>query len=75
MPQLCAVAYTLLTDRLERRVLAQYTVAGIAAALGGGGDLPDPDQARADFDTALAAEPVAVDPDKQVLLTALGLEV
>lgn len=69
------MAYTLLVDRLERRALAQYTVAGIAKALGGDGEMPDPDQIRADFDTALAAAPVQVDPDRRLLLTALGLEV
>jgi hypothetical protein len=69
------VAYTLLVDRLERRALAAYTVAGIAKALGGEGEMPDPDRMRADFDTALAAEPVQVDPDRRLMLNALGLEV
>jgi hypothetical protein len=69
------VAYTLLTDRLETRALAAYTVAGIARALGAEVAVPDPDQVRVDFDTALAAEPadVAADSDQRVLLSALGL--
>ena len=67
------MVYTLLTDRLEARALAAYTVAGIAQALGADVTVPDPDQVRADFDEALAAEPVALDSDQQVLLSALGL--
>ena len=69
------MAYTLLTDRVESYAVASFTAASIALAFGGEGDLPDPDAARVEFDTALAAEPatLAADSDKQVLLSALGL--
>jgi hypothetical protein len=71
--QVCAVAYTLLTDRVESYAVASFTAASIALAFGGEGDLPDPDAARVEFDRALAAEPVLVDSDQHVLLSALGL--
>lgn len=67
------MAYTLLTDRLEARALAACTGAIVAQALGAEVEVPDPDQVRAEFDAALAAEPVAVDSDQRVLLSALGL--
>jgi hypothetical protein len=37
-------------------------------------DVPDPEQIRADFDAALAAEPESVaDPEKFAFLQAMGL--
>lgn len=71
--QVCAVAYTLLTDRVESYAVAAYTAAQIAAVFGAEGDLPDPDAARTEFDRALAAAPVRMDSDQHVLLSALGL--
>ena len=71
--ELCSVAYALLAERVERRALAAYTVAGVAQALGADVELPDPDRWRSELDTALAAEPKTVDSDQDVLLSALGL--
>lgn len=63
----------MLIERVDAYAVASYTVAGIAAVFGGDVDMPDPDKARAEFDTALAAEPPRLDSDQQVLLSALGL--
>jgi hypothetical protein len=67
------VAYTLLADRVDAYSLAGYTAAAVGRALGYGGDIPDPDKARAEFDAALAAAPVLLDSDQHVLLSAIGL--
>jgi hypothetical protein len=59
-------------DRLDQQANAMLVASAVARAMGGEGEIVDPDQVRADFDRALAAEPV--EPDEQaILLEALGL--
>jgi hypothetical protein len=70
---LCAVAYTILVDNLERYSVALFTVAGVAAALGGTGEMPDPEDIRAQFDEALAEDPRVVDPKQAAMRRVLGL--
>jgi hypothetical protein len=62
-----------LVSRLEARVMNERVAAAVMAAAGCEVELPDPDEARARFDEALAAEPSQVDVEKELLLRGLGL--
>jgi hypothetical protein len=72
----CAVAYALLVEQLERRVQTAVLVAGTARAMGGEAEIPDWDKVRSDFDTDLLSEPepmTAEEYDRFITLKALGL--
>lgn len=61
-------------DRIERQVLAERQVAAIALSVGAQGvEMPTVDEAIAEFDLALVAEPRVIDRDRRLLLTALGV--
>lgn len=70
---MCALAYVIQLDKVERQADAMLIVTGVARALGAEVELLDLAQVRADFDSALAAEPV--DSDRAALLEGLGLRV
>jgi len=59
--------------QLERFALAAIQAAATARALGSPAPVPDWAEIRADFDTALAAEPQRVDQAEQAMLVAIGL--
>lgn len=65
--------YALLADRLEARVLTERIVAATLIAAGGKGEMPDPDDELAAFDTALTAEPKRLHDEQETLLRGLGL--
>jgi hypothetical protein len=69
------LAYVIQLEKVERQADAMLIVTGVARALGAEVELLDLAQIRADFDSALAAEPVAVDSDRAALLEGLGLRV
>lgn len=73
LPEVCALAYTLLVEKLDQYAVALFTVAGLANVMGGQAEAPDPDAIRADFDDALAAEPDQADPKTAALRRVLGL--
>lgn len=67
------MAYALLYDRVEARLYNERLIAATLAAAGGRGDIPDADQALAEFEAALAAEPKIVDTEQDHMLRGLGL--
>lgn len=70
------MVYAHLVDVLERRVATQRVMAACAAAAGAEGvEPPEPDDARTEFDAALAAEPEHIDREQFELMQALGLGV
>lgn len=79
----CAVGYLILRERVERRADAaiQAAMVGAAVSRAMGSDQPIPDgptlvdEALDRFDAMLVAPPeqITMDPDKYVLLQALGL--
>ena len=74
MPEVCALVYMLLVERLDAYQVAAFTAACVAAAMGGGEvEAPDPDEMRAQFDEALCAEPRQVDPRAAAVRRVLGL--
>jgi hypothetical protein len=73
IPELCAVAYVLLLERLERQVSALTSGAVVARAIGSDVDIPMIDDVRAEFDAWLCSEPELVDPDMATMRYALGL--
>jgi hypothetical protein len=78
LTEVCDVAYIILLGKLEQRILHERLVWATLAPHQEAKDRSDPpdlEQAVADFDAALDAAPVAVttDPDRLVLLEALGV--
>ena len=70
---MCDIAYVLLVERLERQVLSERQVAAVLAASGAEDVvMPDMDDARADFEAALVADPVPESP-RAALLRELGV--
>ena len=59
--------------QLDRALQAETTAAAVALALGGQGERPDPDQARAAYDEWLSSAPEQADPVRQMKLEAIGL--
>jgi hypothetical protein len=72
--EVCAVAYALLIEQLERQLAVQTQAALFAQAMGGKAEVPDPVAVRARFDELLRAEPVGVASSRtEVLREAFGL--
>jgi hypothetical protein len=72
----CAVAYVIAIDTIERRVLADRTGMIMANSMSETPiELPDPDEARARFDRWLTEPPERkqYDPQRDALELALGL--
>ena len=70
---LCDITYVLLVERLERQVLSERQVAAVLATAGAKDvEMPQMDEARAQFDVALIAAPVPESPNA-VLLRELGV--
>lgn len=67
------MAYVLMLETLERLALAAIQARLTARALGSDVEVPEWFTVRADFDTALAAEPERIDPDREAMLEAVGL--
>jgi hypothetical protein len=64
----------LLVDRVERRMATERQVAAVLLAAGAKDiTLPDPDEALAELDRVLAAEPEPEKTDRAVLLDVLGV--
>jgi hypothetical protein len=70
---MCDLSYVILLRKLEAQVNAELVMMASLAAAGGKVEIPDPAARRAEFDTALSAEPDMVDPDTAVLMDALGV--
>lgn len=61
-------------EQLREQVSMATLAAVLARSQGADAPMPDPDQIRVDFDTALAAVPEQIaNPDEYVLKQALGL--
>lgn len=75
MADLCAVVYAMWVERWDAQTNAVLTAALVARAMGADVQIPDPVQLREANDAALRAEPKGeeTDPDRLVLLQALGL--
>jgi hypothetical protein len=70
----CDVAYVLLADQVETRVLADRQIAAVLIAAGARDvEIPDPDDARDRLDALLVAEPKRPDPEQLELARALGV--
>lgn len=66
--------YALLLERIDEQVASERQVAAVFIAAGAKKvTLPNGEQARADFDTALHYEPSVIDRERQELLEALGV--
>lgn len=57
---MCALAYVLWLEEVDRQTAAYTQAALFARAMGGEADIPDPHVIRARFDELLAAEPAGV---------------
>jgi hypothetical protein len=70
----CSISYVLLLDELHKQVATAQTAAALQRALGADVEMPDWFAIREQFDRGLVAPPAEVDdPDRLVLLKALGL--
>ena len=70
---MCDIAYVLLVERMERQVLSERQVAAVLASGGAENiEMPQMDEARAEFDAALVAEPVPESP-RAAMLRELGV--
>jgi len=69
----CAVAYVMVLDRIERRCDAFTQAAAVSRAMGGEAEIPDFDEIRDKFDRWLCEQPAELDPDDAALREALGL--
>lgn len=54
----CALAYVLWLEEVDRQTAVHTQAALFALAMGGDAEIPDPNRIRARFDELLAAEPV-----------------
>lgn len=73
---MCAVAYALRIEELERRATTDDLAAILAASHGADVPVPDPAEQRAAFDRWLASEPTPLSPidsDRAMKMRALGL--
>lgn len=72
---MCAVAYVLLLEDLQRRIATETQAALFARAMGENVEVPDPVEIRRRFDDLLAAEPEQAKPADRgtVLAEAFGL--
>jgi hypothetical protein len=70
---LCAVAYVVMLDMVERMALVAIGSKMSARLSGMDIDIPNLFELRANFDQALAAEPERVDVGKLAMLEAIGL--
>lgn len=71
---MCDAVYAMCVERIERQVLADRQIVGVFLAAGAKGvDLPSLDEAIAEFDAQLVAEPKQVDPEKYELMRVLGV--
>jgi len=74
LQQLCSIAYVLMLDELHRQVSTAQLAAALQRAMGADVEVPDWFALRAEFDRRLVEAPPSVaDPDRAVLLEALGL--
>lgn len=73
MAELCAVVYAMFVERWDAAANAVLTAALVARAMGSEVQVPDLVAMREANDAALREEPEETDPDKWVLLRALGL--
>lgn len=73
---MCAVAYVLLLEDLNRRIAVETQAALFARAMGENAEIPDPVAIRARFDAMLAEEPVQARPADRgtVLAEAFGMK-
>jgi hypothetical protein len=72
--EVCDLVYSHHVDIIERRTATQQIVAVTALAAGAKDvTIPDPDQARAEYDAYLVAEPSQVDQTQRRTLRALGV--
>jgi len=71
----CALAYVLLLEDLNRRIATETQAALFARAMGGDVPVPDPVELRRRFDELLAEEPQQAKPMSRgsVLAEAFGL--
>lgn len=72
---MCALAYVLWLEELDRQIAVQTQATLFARAMGADAEVPDPRRARARFDELLAAEPSGVGERtrRQTLLEAFGV--
>ena len=74
LQQLCSIAYVLMLDELHRQVSTAQLAAALQRAMGADVEVPDWFALRQEFDRQLVEAPPSVaDPDRAVLLEALGL--
>jgi hypothetical protein len=73
MAELCALAYTLQAEELDRLSAINYQAAVLAQAQGAKVDIPDLTEARRRFDRWLIEDPQQIDPAQAIKARALGL--
>lgn len=67
------MVYVWQLEELERQTTTQILAATYARSMGADVEIPDWWEVRAEFDAWLISEPPRVDPDREVLMRALGL--
>lgn len=73
MAHLCALAYTLQVEELDRLSAVHYQAAAMAQAQGAKVELPDLMAARRAFDAWLVEDPQGEDPVRMLKMRALGV--
>ena len=73
MTECCDVVHAIWAERIEADVRAAQQASLIASMFGAQPEWPSLDERLAEFEQALAAEPVRLDTDEMELREALGL--